>query len=193
MDSLENSVLNVFLQKGIKLPFHWGAQWEGEKKLQLCVFCKLYNLSEYREPGKLDTYLGNLGDSCLLHFIREFHKMECSFVCESYYEWQGLQKYLAPQSNSKEVLSTVAARRIYALAHWDASFSAFVLSSVVLQWTLRWSGLHQHDLKEEEKIKPVDKLFINIILNIILNINLYFLTLYTYEFIIKTTLPCMCL
>lgn len=168
-----------------------------EKKIAaigLCVFCKLYNLSEYREPGKLDTYLGNLGDSCLLHFIREFHKMECSFVCKSYYEWQGLQKYLAPQSNSKEVLSTTAEGRIYALAHWDASFSAFVLCSVVLLWTWRWSGLHQHDLKNQikiEKIKPVpvDKLFINIILNI----NLYFLTLYTYEFMIKTTLPCMCL
>lgn len=129
------------------------------------MFCKLYNLSEYREPGKLDTYLGNLGDSCLLHFIREFHKMECSFVCESYYEWQGLQKYLAPQSNSKQVLSTIAAGRIYALAQWDSSFSVFVLCSVVLQWTLRWSDLHQHDLKKIIIIKPVDKLFI---------INLYF-------------------
>ena len=127
----------------------------GKKKLQQlgCVFCNLYNLSEYREPGKLDTYLGNLGDSCLLHFIREFHKMECSFVCESYYEWQGLQKYLAPQSNSKEVLSTVAAGRIYALAHWDASFSAFVFRRFAMDIAV--VCLHQHDLKKKKKIKPV--------------------------------------
>ena len=137
-----------------KIAFSLRSTMRREKKIAaigLCVFCKLYNLSEYREPGKLDTYLGNLGDSCLLHFIREFHKMECSFVCKSYYEWQGLQKYLAPQSNSKEVLSTTAEGRIYALAHWDASFSAFVLCSVVLLWTWRWSGLHQHDLKNQIK------------------------------------------